>query len=79
MMASALEDGSGTVVKCRKCRYKVLEEPPHKILESSPGQDNQDASNTINICDDNLPQWIADAIEQVLDEIVTSSINFTTC
>ena len=64
-MASSLVDSSGTVVKCRKCRYQVLEEPPHKILESSLDQDNQDASNTLNICDDNLPQWIADSIEEV--------------
>ena len=64
-MASSLVDNPGTVVKCRKCRYQVLEEPPHKILESSLDQDNQDASNTLNICDDNLPQWIADSIEEV--------------
>ena len=64
-MASSLLDSSGTVVKCRKCRHQLLEEPPHRILESSSDQDNQEASNTINICDDNLPQWIADAIEEV--------------
>lgn len=63
-MASSLVDNSGTAVKCRKCRYQVLEEPPHRILYSSLDQDNQDASNTINICDDNLPQWIADSIEE---------------
>ena len=72
-MASALVDSSGTAVKCRKCRYQVLEEPPHRILESSLDQDNQDASNTINICDDNLPQWIADSIEEVSFVTLTST------
>ena len=71
-MASSLVDSSGTAVKCRKCRYLVLEDPPHSILESSLDQDNQDASNTINICDDNLPQWIAVSIEEVRFETLTS-------
>ena len=67
-MASAFTENQ-TSLKCRKCRYLLLEQPPHKIVESSSASaevdDYQEASNTFNICDDNLPQWIADAVEEV--------------
>ena len=66
-MASAFTENQ-TSLKCRKCRYLLLEQPPHKIVESSASaevDDYQEASNTFNICDDNLPQWIADAVEEV--------------
>ena len=56
-----------TSLKCRKCRFLVLEQPPHKILEHNPDEiiSNPEASNTVNICDENLPQWISDAVEEV--------------
>jgi len=51
-----------TTLKCRKCRFLLVEQPPHKILtESSEGQES---SNVFNICDDDLPQWINDAVEE---------------
>jgi len=67
-MASAFTENEITTLKCRKCRYLLLEQPPHRIAESSSpaaGEDDyQEASNTFNICDDNLPQWIADAVDE---------------
>ena len=69
-MASAFtENQTSLSLKCRKCRYLLLEQPPNEIAESSSQanseEDYQEASNTFNICDDNLPQWIADAVEEV--------------
>ena len=60
----ALVESAGREIRCRRCRHQVLEEPPHRILEQED-EDNQDAANTLSICDDNLPPWIADAIEEV--------------
>ena len=61
-MASAVVDPR-TTLKCRKCRYLLLEQPPHRILEDEDSA--QEVASTFNICDDNLPQWIADAVEEV--------------
>ena len=61
-MASAVVDPR-TTLKCRKCRYLLLEQPPHRILEDEDS--TQEVASTLNICDDNLPQWIADAVEEV--------------
>ena len=60
----ALVESAGREIRCRRCRHQVLEEPPHRILEQED-EDNQEAANTLSICDDNLPPWIADAIEEV--------------
>ena len=63
----ALVESAGREIRCRRCRHQVLEEPPHRILEQED-QDNQEAANTLSICDDNLPPWIADAIEEVSEK-----------
>jgi len=44
----------------------LLEQPPHKILDTteSESSDAQESSNVFNICDENLPQWISDAVEE---------------
>ena len=66
---SSVEDIEKQSLKCRKCRFLVIEDPPHKILNlSTTGlltDDDLDSSNTFNICDDNLPYWISAAIEEV--------------
>jgi len=63
---SGLVTSAQVSLKCRKCRHLLLEQPPHQILEHTADASdiNQEASNTIIICDDNLPQWISDAIEE---------------
>jgi len=53
-----------TTLRCRKCRFILLEQPPHKILDTVESSDTQDSSNVFNICDENLPQWINDAVEE---------------
>jgi len=53
-----------TTLKCRKCRVLLLEHPPHKILDITDASDSQESSNVYNICDENLPQWINDAVEE---------------
>eukprot|EP00092_Neocalanus_flemingeri_P106518 GFUD01136677.1.p1 GENE.GFUD01136677.1~~GFUD01136677.1.p1 ORF type:complete len:157 (+),score=45.34 GFUD01136677.1:31-471(+) len=53
-----------TTLKCRKCRFLLLEQPPHKILDITESSEGQESSNVFNICDDNLPQWINDAVEE---------------
>ena len=67
---SSVEDIEKQSLKCRKCRFLVIEDPPHKILNVTPTaglltDDDQDSSNTFNICDENLPYWISAAIEEV--------------
>ena len=66
---SSVEDIEKQSLKCRKCRFLVIEDPPHKILNVSTRgsltDDDQDSSNTFNICDENLPYWISAAIEEV--------------
>ena len=54
-------------LKCRKCRFLVIEDPPHKILNISDTGllTADDSSNTFNICDETLPYWISAAIEEV--------------
>jgi len=39
-----------------------VEQPPHKILDKT--ESAEESSNVFNICDENLPQWINDAIEE---------------
>ena len=68
-MASAVVDPR-TTLKCRKCRYLLLEQPPHRILEDEDS--TQEVASTFNICDDNLPQWIADAVEEVKNYIINN-------
>ena len=66
---SSVEEIEKQSLKCRKCRFLVLEDPPHKILNNPITglltDDDQDSSNTFNICDENLPYWISTAIEEV--------------
>ena len=64
---SSVEDIEKQSLKCRKCRFLVIEDPPHKILNvSTTGLlTDDDSSNTFNICDENLPYWISAAIEEV--------------
>ena len=66
-MSTSLSGASGNqkTLKCRKCRHLLLEEPPNKILETVAIVDDQDSSNIYNICDDTLPQWISEAVEEV--------------
>ena len=54
------------VLKCKKCRQLLVEEPSHKILDLG-GEDaaEEETSNVFIICDDNLPDWISDAVEEV--------------
>ena len=42
-----------------------MEQPPHKIIDITEASDSLEASNVFNICDENLPQWINDAVEEV--------------
>ena len=42
-----------------------MEQPPHKILDATESSNAQESSNVFNICDENLPQWINDAVEEV--------------
>jgi len=70
MMALACpssSNGSSTssTLKCRKCRFLLVEQPPHKILDATESSNAQESSNVFNICDENLPQWINDAVEEV--------------
>jgi len=53
-----------TTLKCRKCRFLLVEQPPHKILDTTESAENLESSNVFNICDENLPQWINDAVEE---------------
>ena len=64
---SSVEDIEKQSLKCRKCRFLVIEDPPHKILNISPTGvlADEDSSNTFNICDETLPYWISAAIEEV--------------
>jgi len=69
MMALACpssSNGSSTssTLKCRKCRFLLVEQPPHKILDATESSNAQESSNVFNICDENLPQWINDAVEE---------------
>ena len=61
----AVEEIEKQSLKCRRCRFLVVEQPPHKILTGLESDDDQEPSNTFNICDENLPQWISAAIEEV--------------
>ena len=65
---SAVEDIEKQSLKCRKCRFLVIEDPPHKILNISDTGllTADDSSNTFNICDETLPYWISAAIEEVI-------------
>ena len=78
---SGLVTSAQVSLKCRKCRHLLLEQPPHQILEhpADASDINQEASNTIIICDDNLPQWISDAIEEVLIVYLIDRINKFYC
>ena len=69
----ALVESAGREIRCRRCRHQVLEEPPHRILEQED-EDNQEAANTLSICDDNLPPWIADAIEEVSETACMTAV-----
>ena len=69
LAGSSVEEISKQSLKCRKCRFLVVEDPPHKILNNTEAglltDDDQESSNTYNICDENLPYWISSAIEEV--------------
>ena len=69
---SSVEDIEKQSLKCRKCRFLVIEAPPHKILNvSTTGLlTAEDSSNTFNICDENLPYWISAAIEEVNSHVL---------
>ena len=72
----AVEEIEKQSLKCRRCRFLVVEQPPHKILTGLESDDDQEPSNTFNICDENLPQWISAAIEEVrrvMDGLGTNS------
>ena len=66
-LADYVEEIEKQSLKCRKCRFLVVEQPPHKILSPTglETDGDQESSNTFNICDDNLPYWISAAIEEV--------------
>ena len=81
---SSVEDIEKQSLKCRKCRFLVIEDPPHKILNvSTTGLlTDDDSSNTFNICDENLPYWISAAIEEVNfrpDLMEVNECNVTVC
>jgi len=63
---SSVEEIEKQSLKCRKCRFLVIEDPPHKILTTTDllADEDQESSNTFNICDENLPYWITAAIEE---------------
>jgi len=64
-MASGLSSCDEKILKCRKCRQLLVEEPLHKILETCvEDADEEETSNTFIICDDNLPEWISEAVEE---------------
>ena len=66
-MASGLSSCDEKILKCRKCRQLLVEEPLHKILETCVDDaDEEETSNTFIICDDNLPEWISEAVEEVI-------------
>ena len=72
----AVEEIEKQSLKCRRCRFLVVEQPPHKILTGLESDDDQEPSNTFNICDENLPQWISAAIDEVrrvMDRLGTNS------
>merc|ERR550525_603808 len=65
-LADYVEEIEKQSLKCRKCRFLVVEQPPHKILSPTglETDGDQESSNTFNICDENLPQWISAAVEE---------------
>ena len=64
--SSTMSTTECTTLKCRKCRFLLVEQPPHKILDTTESAECLESSNVFNICDENLPQWINDAVEEVL-------------
>jgi len=63
-MAQALTNSPTTSLKCRKCRYLLIEDPPNKIIDLDDSNKVDESSNEYIICDDNLPKWIMEAVEQ---------------
>jgi hypothetical protein len=51
-------------LKCRKCRHPLLEEPPRRLMEDKAGEEAA-AAGLINIFEDQAPQWINTAVEEV--------------
>lgn len=63
-ISSNTAEGENLTLQCRKCRYLLLEEPPNKILSPIGNSEDDESSNVYNICDENPPQWINDAVEE---------------
>ena len=76
-LADYVEEIEKQSLKCRKCRFLVVEQPPHKILSPTglETDGDQESSNTFNICDENLPQWISAAVEEVMSDCVSCSLS----
>ena len=48
-------------VRCRKCRYTLLEEPPHRMMARK-----EEEEHIIPLYEDQLPDWMAEAVQEVI-------------
>ena len=62
-MAAAVEKSSS--LKCRKCRLLLVEEPASRLVASVEASSGGEGANVYCLFEDQLPQWISDAIEEV--------------
>ena len=52
-------------LKCRKCRLLLVEEKAGRLEASVEASSGGEGANVYSLFEDQLPQWISDAIEEV--------------